>query len=265
MDMSKLEKYLERIHYSGAVEADINTLKRIHQLHPAFIPFENIDSYTGKVPSLDADDVFRKLVSEERGGYCYEQNLLLNEILIYIGFKAEIKLARVLWKKDENSKTARTHMLQIVELGEQKYLVDCGFGTVTLTSPLLLDNGEPQTTPNGQFRISRKDNGYTLYFWKETWLPVYRFVLDNVEYVDLEIANWYVATHPQSGFRKNLILSKVDEKARYTFVDHVLNIRYSNGEKVSSDIESNHRLFEMLENVFGLKENAVEMLKHAGH
>lgn len=143
MDDLKLGKYLERIHYSGDLSTNMETLKKIHQLHPEYIPFENIDSYTGSVPSLDLENIFQKLVVEFRGGYCYEQNLLLSEVLKYLGFKVELQLGRVLWRKDENSTAAKTHLLLIVEWEGQQYLVDCGFGTATLTSPLLLNEEEP--------------------------------------------------------------------------------------------------------------------------
>ncbi|MGE8553112.1 MAG: arylamine N-acetyltransferase family protein [Chryseobacterium jejuense] len=261
MDDLKLEKYLKRIHYSGDLGANMEVLKRIHQLHPKHIPFENIDSYTGIVPSLDLEHVFQKLVMESRGGYCYEQNLLLSDVLQYLGFKVQLQLGRVLWQKDENSTAAKTHLLLIVEWEDQKYLVDAGFGTATLTGPLILNEEEPQETPNEQFKISQKNGAYILWTWREKWLPVYRFELEHVEPLDLEICNWYLATHPESNFRKNLVFSKVDENARYTFSNHTLNIRKKVGGKESVSIESDFQFFQMLKDVFGLEENAIELLK----
>ncbi|ROS17912.1 N-hydroxyarylamine O-acetyltransferase [Chryseobacterium nakagawai] len=261
MNQLKLEKYLKRIHYSGNLEMNIEVLKNIHQLHPQYIPFENIDSYTGTVPSLDPEDIFQKLIVESRGGYCYEQNLLLSEILKYIGFTVELQLGRVLWRKDENSSSARTHLLLIVELNAQKYLVDCGFGTATLTGPLLLNEEKPQQTPNEQFRILQKNGAYTLWTQRENWLPVYRFELEHVEPLDLDISNWYLSTYPESNFKKNLILSKVDENARYTLAGHTLNIRRGAGEKETVIVENNEQLYQILRETFGLKKNAVDLLK----
>lgn len=260
MDELKLQQYLKRIHYSGDWGLNMDVLKKIHQLHPQYIPFENIDPYRGIVPSLDFEDVFQKLVVECRGGYCYEQNLLLEQVLKYLGFKVELQLGRVLWQKDENSSAAKTHLLLIVEWDNQKYLVDCGFGTATLTSPLILNTEEPQDTANEQFKISHKNGAYTLWTWREKWLPVYRFNLEQVEPPDLAICNWYLATHPDSNFRKNLIFSKVDPFARYTFNNHTLNIRKMTRGKESVSIENDTQLFQMLKDVFGLQENAVELL-----
>lgn len=262
MDELKLEKYLERIHYSGNYDASLETLKKIHQLHPKYIPFENIDPYTGIVPSLKLEDIFRKLIVESRGGYCYEQNLLLSEVLKHLGFKVKLQLGRVVWKREENSIAPPTHLLLIVDLEEIKYLVDCGFGTATLTSPLLLNEIEPQQTPNGIFKVSHKEDTYVLWSGKDDkWFPVYRFILGNTEPIDLQIPNWYLSTYPESNFKKSLILSKVDENARYTYTDHVLNIRSNDGLKESVSIKNEMQLFEILKNTFGLKGNAIEALK----
>ncbi|MDR6465271.1 arylamine N-acetyltransferase [Chryseobacterium sediminis] len=261
MNTFNLEKYFERIHFSGTPKMSMEVLKTIHQLHPKHIPFENIDSYAGTVPSLDLDDIFKKLVTESRGGYCYEQNLLLKEVLSSLGFNVELQLGRVVWQREADSNAARSHLMLVADVEGQKYLVDCGFGTTTLTTPLLLNEEEPQQTPNGLFKISKKEGIYFLWIWKENWLPIYRFALEQVEHTDLEISNWYLSTHPESNFKKNLVLSKVDEEARYTFSQNTLNIRYEKGEKESVLINSNEELFAMLKTTFGLKENAVELLK----
>lgn len=264
MDELKLEKYLERIHYSGNYDTSLETLKKIHQLHPKHIPFENIDPYTGTVPSLEIEDLFRKLIVESRGGYCYEQNLFLSEVLKFLGFKVKLQLGRVVWKREENSIAPPTHLLLIVDLEEITYLVDCGFGTATLTSPLVLNEIEPQQTPNGAFKISHKEDTYVLWSGKDDkWFPVYRFILENTEPIDLQISNWYLSTYPESNFKKNLILSKVDENARYTYTDQVLNIRSNDGLKESVSIKNEMQLFEILKNTFGLKNNAIQILKNA--
>jgi N-hydroxyarylamine O-acetyltransferase len=64
-------------------------------------------------------------------------------------------------------------------------------------------------------------------------------------------------------FKKNLILSKVDENARYTYTDQVLNIRSNDGLKESVSIKNEMQLFEILKNTFGLKNNAIQILKNA--
>ena len=45
--------------------------------------------------SLEVEDLERKLVTERRGGYCFEQNLLLKAALEALGAEVEMFLARV--------------------------------------------------------------------------------------------------------------------------------------------------------------------------
>ncbi|MEF9476909.1 arylamine N-acetyltransferase [Chryseobacterium sp. 1B4] len=187
--------------------------------------------------------------------------MLLSGVLKYLGFKVKLQLGRVVWGRQEDSVAAQTHLLLIVDFEDKKYVVDCGFGTATLTSPILLNEEDQQQTPNGIFKVSHRENTYTLWLWKEQWLPVYRFIPEQVEPIDLEISNWYLSTHPDSHFKNKLILSKVDENARYTYTDHVLNIRSDVGAKESVTIENDIQLYEILINTFGLKENAIEALK----
>ncbi|KMQ69115.1 hypothetical protein ACM39_03110 [Chryseobacterium sp. FH2] len=249
----ELEKYFKRIHYTGneGIIVDWEVLRNIHQLHPQYITFENIDSFTNNVPYLDRESVFNKLVNENRGGYCYEQNILLKNILEVIGFDVETHLARVLWGRKEGKGT-RTHMMLIVNLNKEKYLVDVGFGTVTLTAPLLLHCESEQTTRNGTFQILQDGPVYTLSLIADEKKPIYEFSLEPVEQSDLEISNWYIATHPSSLFKENLVVTKVDEIARYVLNNNCLHVRYNNGVKEIIEINNHSELLTLLENVFNI-------------
>ncbi len=70
--MFDLDRYLERIGLAGRP-----SIAEVHLAHSTSIPFENFDSRRGVEVSLAAEDLLDKLVSKRRGGYCFEQNLLL--------------------------------------------------------------------------------------------------------------------------------------------------------------------------------------------
>ena len=60
------------------------------------IPFENLDIVLRRgFISLECEDLERKLVAGGRGGYCFENNLLLCLALRSLGFGATPMLARV--------------------------------------------------------------------------------------------------------------------------------------------------------------------------
>lgn len=251
MKDSALKSYLERIGLSEAVSGDLETLKKLAQAHPKHITFENIDSFTGIVPSIDTTDIFHKLITEKRGGYCYEQNSLFKEVLQSLGFNMKMHLARVLWSSKDGAETARTHMLLTTDIEDKKYLVDVGFGSMTLTAPIVFNS--EQETPNGLFRlISLDDNFYRLDVFKNEWLPIYKFTLEEVQLSDLDMANWYVATGPSSIFNKFLMITRVDENARYALFNKEFNIRDNEGGKKSSEIASEEELQSVLINYFKL-------------
>ncbi len=251
MEDSTLKGYLERIAISEGVSGDLETLKKLTQAHPKHITFENIDSFTGIVPAIDTADIFQKMVTEKRGGYCYEQNSLFKEVLQTLGFNMKMHLARVLWSSKDGSETARTHMLLTTDIEGKKYLVDVGFGSMTLTAPIVFNS--EQETPNGRFRlISLDDNFYRLDVFKNEWLPIYKFTLEEVQVSDLDMANWYVATGPSSMFNKFLMITRVDEHARYALFNKEFNIRDSKGGKESSEITNEEELQSVLINYFKL-------------
>ena len=60
--MLDLDSYLKRIGYSGPRNATLETLRALQAKHPLAIPFENLDTLTGKPVQLDVSSLERKLV-----------------------------------------------------------------------------------------------------------------------------------------------------------------------------------------------------------
>ncbi|CAB4243795.1 protein of unknown function [Methylacidimicrobium sp. AP8] len=57
-----LDRYFARIGYGVPASATLDTLSRLHALHPQAIPFENLDPLLGRPVRLDLDSIERKLV-----------------------------------------------------------------------------------------------------------------------------------------------------------------------------------------------------------
>ena len=91
-----LDTYLKRIGLAGPAGAPtLETLRRLHTAHVAAIPFENLDILLGRGVSLDAGRLRDKLIDQRRGGYCFEQNTLFQDVLREIGFTILPMEARV--------------------------------------------------------------------------------------------------------------------------------------------------------------------------
>jgi len=79
------DAYLARIKYEGPLIPSLETLQGLHRAHVMTVPFENLDIHLGRSITLAPADLFRKIVVERRGGYCFELNglfaLLLEDVV----------------------------------------------------------------------------------------------------------------------------------------------------------------------------------------
>ena len=123
-----LDAYFARIGHSGPRAVSLTLLRELVAHHSAAIAFENIDPLARRVPPLDLASVQRKLVTQRRGGYCYEQNTLFQGALLALGFQVTGLMARVRRGVPPHIMTPRSHMLLLVDLPEGPHLADVGYG-----------------------------------------------------------------------------------------------------------------------------------------
>jgi N-hydroxyarylamine O-acetyltransferase len=149
-----IEGYLRRVGIDAATSLppNVGTLEVVMAAQMRAIPFENIDVVLGERISMSLADVENKLVVAQRGGYCFEQNVLLQAALQSLGFQVQPILCRVRWGKAPDECTAFTHMALRVLLDGREYLSDVGFAGTNSIAPVLLGTSEPQLLPEGLFR-----------------------------------------------------------------------------------------------------------------
>ena len=214
--MFDLDRYSERIGFARVASGrtgDDDTLAEIHFAHATHVPFENLDIHLGRGISLDPARVFDKIVAQRRGGYCFEQNGLLLEVLRAIRYTARPLAARVVLGAPTASPRPRSHMLVLVERGRGKVplIADVGFGTHNLLAPIPLEADVERDVLGERFRLRAPQEGA----WQlevdvaGTWTPLYRFTLEEQHPADFEMANWFTSTHPESFFVLTKIVSSV--------------------------------------------------------
>lgn len=243
-----LDAYFERIGYSGERSATLDALRAIHVRHTEAIPFENLNPLMRWPVRLDIDSIQQKTVRDGRGGYCFEQNLLLSHALTAIGFKAIGLAARVMWNMPEVPVPPRSHMLLRVDLNGRTYVADAGFGGLTLTGPLLLEPDTEQTTPHEPFRLIRSGEEFVVQAKiGGIWLALYRFNLQEQLLPDYEVTNWYLSNHPNSRFVTGLIAARTTPDRRYALNNNELAVRHLNGRTERRTLTSAAELRETLE------------------
>ena len=247
-----LEAYFARIGYGGPRTPTLETLRALHELHPAAIAFENLDTLLGRRVRLDMASVQRKLLGEKRGGYCFEQNGLFAQVLRTLGFSVAGLSARVVFGYPPEL-IRRSHMLLKIDLEEGTYIADVGFGGRAPSAPMWLDACEEQTTPHGGFRLARAGD----FFEQQTriegaWQTIYRFSLEEQSRQDYEMANWYVCTHPDSEFRVRLMVARLPPGKRLGLLNNQFSIHHMDGTSERRTLESAAAIAEVLETEFAI-------------
>lgn len=261
LSSQELDRYLLRIAMDAPVRRDAATLQRLHQLHPLAIPFENLDSWLGRQVSLEPAAVFAKLVDGRRGGYCFEQNLLFREALENLGFAVQGLAARVVWNLPAGVTLPRTHMLLLVTVDDTRFIADVGFGGLTLTAPLVLDDTSVQTTPHENFRITHDGIHYVLQAEVAgTWQALYRFGLDEQTPADYAMASYYVGTHAQSRFVQQLIAGRPGAAMRHALLDNRYSRHYVGKASEQHHLGGASELRAVLQQDLGLELDALPEL-----
>ena len=145
------EKYLERIKYTGFLGTTDHVLSNLHKQHVYQIPFENLDIHYKRMFDLDLAKVYQKIITNARGGFCYELNLLFNWLLREIGFSCRI-IASQIFDDKGNLGPEFDHMSLYVKTSK-KLLIDVGYGDLFVT-PIEIKSGT-QWDGRNYFRIDK--------------------------------------------------------------------------------------------------------------
>lgn len=203
--MLDLAAYLARIGIGRRPD-----LPELHRAHTATIPFENLDPRRGVPVSLELEDLERKLVADRRGGYCFEQNLLLKAALEALGVaNVELFLARVRVGAAPGDPRPRTHLLLGVQVDGTRWHADVGFGHGTLLEPIPFGPGDEHEQSGWRYRVVEEGPELVLQSIAQSgeWADLYGFVPEPVPLIDVVTSNWFTCTHPRSPFVTGLIVS----------------------------------------------------------
>ena len=249
-----LNAYFDRLGYTGPKEPTLETLAALQLHHQKAIAFENLDPFLNRPVLIDLPSLEQKLVFGERGGYCYEHNLLFSHVLHRLGFVVSNLVARVLWGADDNAVTPRSHMLLHIRLGHRPYIVDVGFGGNSIPAPMVMNRESVQQTSHGTYRCQLIDGEYWLQLHTNAgWRNMYRFDLTRQLAVDYVAPNYYTSTHDDSHFRHSILAARIFRNGRYTLRDNLLTTRYEDGQAEQTTLDNAEAAQAALYDVFGIR------------
>ena len=198
------EAYFKRLNIDPQT-LSLELVGALQKKHISTFSFNNIAVLLKKPISLDIEDIFEKIVTKNLGGYCFEHNALMYEVLKSLGFTVRILVAKVLNNQDIDS--ARTHRITLLEWEDEQYIVDVGFGTLTPTLVLKINNNKEE---EGYRVVSFAHNIYQLELLKENdYFVLYRFDLAQYSEADCIMGNFYSSKHPNAVFVNNFVISLI--------------------------------------------------------
>ncbi|KAK7973310.1 hypothetical protein PG988_007444 [Apiospora saccharicola] len=208
-------------------------LQALTRYHACTVTFDNLVLHYSaqKKVTLDQAELFNRIVRQRRGGRCMEQNSFLATALRSIGFEVRNcggRVARAMSPYPEVRRNQPTtydgwnHMLNLVRLDDEWYVLDVGMGSMGPNLPFPLRHGF-ETTSIAPRRVrlqlrpiaesyASATPGPNMWCYdvcnspaesgENKWTPVYCFTETEFLPQDYEVMSWFTSTNPRSLFTR---------------------------------------------------------------
>lgn len=238
MSVIDVDGYLARI--GAKADDSVLDLQRAHLLA---VPFENLSVHLDEPYSLAPADLYDKVVTRRRGGFCYELNGLFSILLTELGHRVELRSARP--RNGDHWGPPLDHLALVVN---DDLLVDVGFGAHS-TYPLRLETTDDQPDPGGVFRTQPAPHGE--FEVTHDCEPAYLVEARPYELRDFEAMCWWQSHSPDTHFTKSLVCSRLTESGRVTLSGRKL-IDTVHTERSERELETDDEVLAVYEDRFGI-------------
>ena len=253
LSKEQLNAYLERIGLDTAPKALTEEyLDEIVKAQLRHIPFDCADVWaTGCVPSLAVDDLFDKIITRKRGGYCFELNSLFCRFLKDLGFDCYLVIVHLgrptIVYPDINSPA---HCAVIVNIDGKQRFADVGYGGPVPDGWVPLDGTERLN------HIQGMHGPYTVVFSRNpdgSWFD--RFTFKNMPCDPSEIIplNFHTSQKEGSLFAADLKLNLRTDDSLFEVGNQIFKAKI-NGEVIEKKIETEEEAKEIALKYFGIPD-----------
>jgi N-hydroxyarylamine O-acetyltransferase len=246
-----IKQYLERINYIGPLNPTIEVLSKLQLMHLMNVPFENLDIHNKT--EIDLKNLFNKIVTRKRGGFCYELNGLFYELLQEIGFTVKLVSARV-YDTRKGYSPEFDHMAIVVSIKNDHYLVDVGFGEFAFF-PIKIEIGKETIDPRGIFKMEMYNENYKVVKKKNVegqFIAEYKYSEKERQLEEFYARCRYHQTSNESHFTQKKICSLPTTDGRITLTGNILKIT-ANGTINERHLNSEQEIEQELWNYFRIK------------
>ncbi len=235
---------------------DLALLADISSRHVAQFAFSSVGPRLGDDLPLDFESLYRRIVEGHRGGYCFEQNGLLFELLQELGFSVRLYLARVIYNQDIHP--GLTHRVTLVEIEGKRYMVDVGFGPQGPARPVGM-SGKESHDGFRVFRIAQCRSGeFHMQVLRDgEFFSLYKFELTYYGQADCELGHFYSHKHPGASFVNHLVVSRIMENEIRSLRNRKFSVTTKSGEQKKL-IEDRMHLRKILDKQFDIRVTDAE-------
>ncbi|GLQ32892.1 arylamine N-acetyltransferase family protein [Litoribrevibacter albus] len=232
-------------------EQSLDYLNQLQNQHIAKFGFNSLAVVLGNDIGIESNDVFDKIVTQGLGGYCFEHNKLVYDVLTHLGFETRILMGRVIYN-NLDAEPPRTHRITLVTLNGEDYIVDCGFGHYGAWFPVKV-SAEPQQQLGDTYRIIQHQDGRYLYqlIKDGEFFTLYTFDFNQYNEADCLTGNFYSYKHPNAGFVNNLVACRKENGTIWSLRNDQLFV-IEQGQTRITKIDTPELLQTLLKELFTL-------------
>ena len=250
----QLNKIFTRIGlvYTPGMPCTFETLASVQRAFQYTVPYENLDIIRRVPLSLDYSDLFEKIVTNHRGGYCFEINGFLGEVYRSLGYSVVEYMARYL--RGETEIPMRRHrVLGVTSVDGSTYICDAGIGQSAFRYPLPFIEGMEDAQCGEIYRLDRDDfYGWVISDWhRGAWRRFYGFTEEPQLNIDYVMPSFWCERHPDSPFTSAYMLSIKTPDGRKTLDGNIF--RVFAGEDVTETTLTDEEIPGVLDSVFGIR------------
>ena len=244
------ERILDRIGYRGPTIPTLGVLTDLQRCFLLSVPFENLDIHLGRSIFLASNDVYRKIALHRRGGFCYECNGLLYDLLATLGYRVQYASARMAVGPEIGPEF--DHMVLLVKL-DAPYLVDVGNGQ-SCREPMALGSEHIARSEGIEYRVDSRDSGRALSFRgaDSDWAPRFWFDTTPRERSEFEPMCHYHQTSPYSVFTRMTLATIATPRGRVSLTGRQLTVTCGDDQR-QSELTSEAEISQCLRCEFGIE------------
>lgn len=246
-----VKNYLNVLNINYEIK-NLEDITKLIKAHLRCFPFSSVKVLLKEEISLDLKDIYENIVLKQRGGYCFEHNKLMFEVLKELGFNVTYYLARVI--NNTKNLPPQTHRFTLLEYEEEKYLIDVGIGFRSPSVPIKFAKQPTISHLGVEYKIIElEDKTFSMQlFEKGKTFNATKFDLNRCYETDFEMAHFYSYKNPNAVFVNNLVLSLIKDEVVYSLVNNKY-LKIYEDKTQELEIKTIEQFEEILKNDFNSK------------